>query len=254
MDSGQEQRRTTRVLAVQIDALNEEQAVGRIVRWAHQAESRYVAICNSHVVVTGSREPEFAEVLAQADMATPDGAPVAWVMRKLGYAGQPRVSGPDLMLALCERAEYEELPIYLFGSSEQTLRLLVANLTKLYPKLNIAGTCSPPFRKLSAEEDDELVGRVVESKARIVFVGLGCPKQERWMYEKKGRINAVMLGVGAAFDFHAGTITRAPLWMRNNGLEWLHRLFSEPRRLWKRYLITNFLFVLGAARQLASRT
>ncbi|MDP3455949.1 WecB/TagA/CpsF family glycosyltransferase [Methyloversatilis sp.] len=249
----EEARRTVQVLSIPIDVLTEEQALDRIVHWAHNAESRYVAICNSHVVVTGSREPDFGKVLNNADMATADGAPVAWLMRRLGHERQPRVSGPDLMLSLCERAAQERLPIYFFGSSEQTLGLLQANLTKRYPGLIIAGACSPPFRKLSAEEDAELIGRVVESSARIVFVGLGCPKQERWMFEKKGRINAVMLGVGAAFDFHAGTITRAPLWMRNCGLEWLHRLLSEPRRLWKRYLVTNFLFVVGAVRQLLAR-
>lgn len=241
------------MLSVSIDALTELQAVEKILRWAHDAESRYVAICNSHVVVTGSREPEFAEVLSKADMATADGAPVAWMMRRLGHSKQPRVSGPELMLSLCERAAEERLPIYLFGSSEHTLGLLKASLTDRYPGLLIAGTCSPPFRKLSVQEDNEIVVRIVESGARIIFVGLGCPKQERWMFEKKGQINAVMLGVGAAFDFHAGTVQRAPLWMRNYGLEWLHRLLSEPRRLWRRYLVTNFLFVVGAAKQLAAR-
>ncbi|MDP2787712.1 MAG: WecB/TagA/CpsF family glycosyltransferase [Pseudomonadota bacterium] len=222
----------------------------RLLGWARVRESRYVTICNVHVVVSASQDAGYREIINGSDMATPDGAPVAWMLRHLGFAGQQRISGPDLMWALCERCAAEKLPVYFYGSTEATLQALDEHLREAFPGLVIGGLDSPPFRPLSAEEDAAAVGRINASGAGIVFVGLGCPKQERWMAEHRGRVNAVMIGVGAAFDFHAGKVTRAPRWMRDNGLEWLHRLVSEPRRLWRRYLVTNTLFILGAARQL----
>ncbi|MDP2265286.1 MAG: WecB/TagA/CpsF family glycosyltransferase [Thiobacillus sp.] len=244
-------RKTGQVLGASIDALSWDAALARLLGWAHARESRYVTICNVHVVVSASRDAAYREIINGSDMATPDGAPVAWMLRRLGFAGQSRISGPDLMWALCERAANEYLPVYCYGSTEATLALLEKRLQAAFPALRVMVE-SPPFRTLTAEEDAAAVDRINTSGAGIVFVGLGCPKQERWMAEHRGRINAVMIGVGAAFDFHAGTVRRAPAWMRNNGLEWLHRLASEPGRLWKRYLVTNTLFIVGAARQLLS--
>lgn len=243
-------RQTGRVLGVQIDALAWHEAIDRLLAWAHARESRYVAICNVHVVVSASRDAAYREVINASDMATPDGAPVAWMLRRLGFTGQPRISGPDLMWALCRRCAVEKLPVYFHGSTEATLAALEVRLRQAFPDLVIGGLESPPFRLPTAEEDESAVARINASGVGIVFVGLGCPKQEGWMAEHRGRVNAVMIGVGAAFDFHAGKVARAPRWMRDNGLEWLHRLVSEPRRLWKRYLVTNTLFILGAARQL----
>lgn len=240
------------VLGARIDALSWDTALERLLAWARQRESRYVTICNVHVVVTASQDLAYRQVINAADMATPDGAPVAWMLRRQGFANQPRISGPDLMWALCERCAAEDVPIYCFGSTAATLGLLEQRLRAAFPALRMKFE-SPPFRALSAEEDAAAVKRINASGAGIVFVGLGCPKQERWMAEHRGRINAVMIGVGAAFDFHAGVVQRAPRWMRDNGLEWLHRLASEPGRLWKRYLVTNSLFILGAARQLLRR-
>lgn len=246
-------RRTTgNVLGAKIDALSWDAALTRLLDWARARESRYVTICNVHVVVSASRDAAYRDIIDGSDMATPDGAPVAWMLRRLGFAGQPRISGPDLMWALCERAANEYLPIYCYGSTEATLTLLEGRLRKAFPALRMRME-SPPFRTLTAKEDNAAVDRINTSGAGFVFVGLGCPKQEHWMAEHRGRVNAVMIGVGAAFDFHAGTVRRAPAWMRNSGLEWLHRLLSEPGRLWKRYLVTNTLFVLGAARQLLLR-
>ena len=239
------------VLGAQIDALSWEAALERLLSWAHARESRYVTICNVHVVVSASRDAAYREVINGSDMATPDGAPVAWMLRRQGFAGQTRISGPDLMWVLCERAASENLPIYCYGSTDATLALLEARLRVAFRGLQNTME-SPPFRVLTAEEDAAAVERINASGAGIVFVGLGCPKQERWMADHRGGVNAVMIGVGAAFDFHAGTVQRAPGWMRDNGLEWLHRLASEPGRLWKRYLVTNTLFILGAARQLFS--
>ncbi len=246
----QSQGRTTgKVLNAQIDALSWEAATDRIFHWAHARESRYVTICNVHVVVSAWCDAAYRKIINASDMATPDGAPVAWMLRQQGFGGQPRINGPDLMWALCERAASEYLPVYFYGSSEATLALLERRLLEAFPALRII-TESPPFRTLTAEEDAAAVDRINTSGAGIVFVGLGCPRQERWIAEHRGKINAVMIGVGAAFDFHAGTVQRAPAWMRNNGLEWLHRLASEPGRLWKRYMVTNTLFILGATWQL----
>jgi N-acetylglucosaminyldiphosphoundecaprenol N-acetyl-beta-D-mannosaminyltransferase len=176
--------------------------------------------------------------------------PVAWMMRKLGFTQQARLNGPDLMWRYCEVAEREGTSIFLYGNREQTLRALQARLATVFPRLRVAGAIAPPFRRLSAEEDEAAVQRINRSGAGVVFVSLGCPKQEMWMEAHRERIEAVQIGVGAAFDYHAGTLKRAPLWMQQHGMEWLHRLCTEPRRLWRRYLFTNLMFVLGAGQQL----
>ena len=245
-----ETRRTEPVLGAPIDALTWDEAVCRVQRWAAAHESRYVCICNAHSVVTSARDAAFARVVAQADMATPDGAPVAWMLRHLGHPAQQRINGPDLMLRLCEQAAATGQSVCLFGSTASTLERLTAELKRRWPQLRIADAISPPFRQVSAEEDQAYVDRINRSGAGLVFVSLGCPKQEVWMAAHRGRVHAVMVGVGAAFDFHAGTVARAPARMRNNGLEWLHRLLSEPRRLGRRYLTTNGHFLWLAARQL----
>lgn len=245
-------RVTGRVLGAPIDVLTWDLAVDRIAGWAARHESRYVCICNAHSVVTATQDPRFAQAVAEADMATADGAPVAWMLRRLGHRQQEAINGPDLMLRCCERAAATGEPIFLLGGTEQTLALLRERLPARFPGLRIAGAISPPFRPLSDAEDREIVDAINASGAGTVWVGLGCPKQELWMAAHRGRVHAVMLGVGAAFDFHAGTVPRAPLWMRRRGLEWLHRLLSEPRRLWRRYLVTNTLFIVGALRQLVA--
>jgi N-acetylglucosaminyldiphosphoundecaprenol N-acetyl-beta-D-mannosaminyltransferase len=247
------EKSTLSVLGVPIDTVSFGAAQDRVMAWGHARQSRYVVLANVHVTVTASREPAFGAVVAAADMATPDGAPVAWMLGKLGKLPQERVSGPDLTWALLGRCEREQLPVYFFGSSRETLSLLAERITATFPQLVVAGYEAPPFRPITPQEDLESVERINTSGAGLVFVGLGCPKQEHWMLAHRGQVNAVMLGVGAAFDFHAGTVSRAPGWMRANGLEWLHRLASEPRRLWKRYLVTNTLFVVGATRQLLTR-
>jgi N-acetylglucosaminyldiphosphoundecaprenol N-acetyl-beta-D-mannosaminyltransferase len=243
-------RETASVLGAPIDAISWEGALQRIGMWAQTRESRYVCICNAHSVVTASQDPKLAEALRAADMATPDGAPVAWMLRRLGYPSQQRINGPDLMLRYCDYGAARGQSIFLMGSRAETLSALQLRLAGQFPALRIAGSASPPFRPLTPDEDTELVEQINRSGASVVFVGLGCPKQEQWMHANRGRVRGVMIGVGAAFDFHAGTIQRAPTLMRDNGLEWLHRLFMEPRRLWKRYLVTNSAFALGAARQL----
>ncbi|AUN95718.1 glycosyltransferase [Pseudazoarcus pumilus] len=234
-----------------IDVLDWDGALRQIHAWAIERESRYVCICNAHSVVTARQDANFGEIIRNADMATADGAPVAWLMRRLGHAGQQRINGPDLMWRYCEDAARRGESIFLYGASQATLDALVERLQTTFPGLGIAGAISPPYRALTPQEDAENVERINASGAGTVWVSLGCPKQEQWMAAHHGRIHAVMIGVGAAFDYHAGTLRRAPLWMQRNGLEWLYRLCSEPRRLWRRYLVTNTLFVMHAARQLA---
>ena len=242
------------IIGIPIFRLNWKEIISQIQDWALKHESKYVCICNVHSLITANQNTSYAEILRNADITTPDGAPIAWMMRRLGAKGQERINGPDLMWRYCAEAATREESIYLFGGKENTLLILQEKLHKQFPSLQIAGIYSPPFRPLTAEEDEAIITRINASGAATVWVSLGCPKQEKWMAEHKGRVNAVMIGVGAAFDYHAGTIKRAPVWMQRRGLEWLHRLCSEPRRLWKRYFVTNSLFILYASRQLITRT
>jgi N-acetylglucosaminyldiphosphoundecaprenol N-acetyl-beta-D-mannosaminyltransferase len=238
------------ILCARIDAVQWTDALSRITAWGSTHESRYVCICNAHSVVTASSDPEFRTVINGADMATPDGMPVAWMLRRLGFPDQQRINGPDLMWKYCAEAATRGESIFLYGGSQETLVILQRRLTNAFPGLRIAGAISPPFRQLTAEEDAADVEGINASGAGTIWVSLGCPKQEKWLAAHRGRINAVMIGVRGAFDYHAGTIQRAPRWMQDAGLEWLHRLVSEPRRLWRRYLVTNTLFVVGALKQL----
>ena len=238
------------VLGAQIDALTWDDALDRITVWSDQRQSRYVCICNVHSVVTTTRDNRYRQIINEADMCTPDGAPVAWALRKLGCAGQERVNGPDLMWRTLALAEQRQQAVFFYGSTDQILRQLAATAMRAFPRLRLVGIHAPPFRPLSEQEQEQEIQLIRRSGAQLVFVGLGCPKQEQWMAERRGRLDAVMLGVGAAFDYHAGALRRAPAWAQRNGLEWLFRLMSDPRRLFKRYMVTNTLFVLGMSRQL----
>jgi N-acetylglucosaminyldiphosphoundecaprenol N-acetyl-beta-D-mannosaminyltransferase len=204
-----------------------------------------VVSCHAvHAIVTTSRHDALREMVSSFDMITPDGQPVRWALNLLHATKlRDRVYGPDLMLELCRRAAEQGVSVYLYGGSPEVAEKLQANLLAKYPQLKIAGCESPPFRPLTAEEDEQVVERINSSGAGLVFIGLGCPKQDVFAFEHRNRINAVQLCVGAAFDFHAGMKKSAPGWMQKHGLEWLFRLSQEPGRLWKRYLITNTLFV-----------
>lgn len=246
-------RKLISVLGANIDVIDWDGATDAIRRWAEARDSRYVCICNVHSVMTAAQDPSFQRIINEADLATADGAPIAWMLRRLGSPEQQRINGPDLMLRYCEQAARRNESIFLYGNTQPTLDKLVASLRSRYPALRIAGTETPPFRELTAEEDQAVVEKINRSGAGTVWVSLGCPKQERWMAAHRGRVRAVMIGVGAAFDYHACTIRRAPQWMQRSGLEWLHRLASEPRRLGGRYLRTNSAFIIAAGRQLMSR-
>lgn len=243
-------RAGARILGAYIDAVGWDETLQTIDRWGRERRSSYVCICNAHSVVAARGLPEVGGAIEAADMATPDGMPVAFMLRRLGFAGQERINGPDLMWRYCAVASRSGVGVFFYGTTAATLAALRSRLSAAFPDLIIAGMHAPPFRPLTPEEDEEVVRMINRSGAGVVFVGLGCPKQELWMARHRKTIEAVMVGVGAAFDFHAGTLRRAPLWMQRSGLEWLHRLGTDPRRLWKRYLFTNTLFIAGALRQL----
>lgn len=246
-------RRGAAVLGSHVDAVDWTTAVNAILDWGHGAQSKTVCLCNVHSAVTAKSDAALATALAGADLVLPDGAPVAWALRRYGFSDQQRIAGPDLMLQVCDASVRKGLTVFLFGSMPDTLDRLKKRLRDRFPALNIVGAVSPPFREMSAHEETKAIETINSSGAAIVFVALGCPRQEKWMAQQRGRVRAVMIGVGAAFDFHAGNIQRAPRWMQRLGLEWLHRLMSEPGRLWKRYTVTNTLFIAGIALEILKR-
>ncbi len=238
------------VLGNQVHTTSYNDACHRIENWTNSKTSCYIIAANVHVIMTGYWNKKYQQIINNAALVTPDGMPLVWGMKLLGIKQQTRVYGPDLMLAFCETAAAKSIPIYLYGGTQSMLAKLETNLQQKYPNLIIAGSYSPPFRPLTPEEEAQDIQRIHASGAKVVFVGLGCPKQEEWMARAKGKLQAVCLGVGAAFSFHSGEVSQAPRWMMNLGLEWLYRLASEPKRLWKRYFINNPAFVVLFALQL----
>jgi N-acetylglucosaminyldiphosphoundecaprenol N-acetyl-beta-D-mannosaminyltransferase len=233
-----------------VDVTDYGEACDRIQAWAQARQSAYLVAANVHVVMTAYLNPPFQTVVNQAALVTADGMPLVWGLGWLGVPHPQRVYGPDLMLAWCERAAQTGLPIYLYGGTEAGLIRLVTHLEQRFPGLVVAGHHAPPFRPLSPAEEAQDRQRIHQSGARVVLVGLGCPKQEEWMHRQAGQLPAVMLGVGAAFSFFSGEVSQAPRWLMGLGLEWLYRLIQEPGRLWRRYLVNNPLFVLLFAAQL----
>jgi N-acetylglucosaminyldiphosphoundecaprenol N-acetyl-beta-D-mannosaminyltransferase len=233
-----------KILGVPVQATSYQAAIAQIIAWAEKNESRYVCAANVHMVMEAHDSPEFMEVVKHSDLVTPDGMPLVWAMRRLGVPEQERVYGPELAIRLVEASAQSSIPIGFYGGSPEVLERLVNKIRKEYPSAEIAYSFSPPFRPTSSEEDAQIIHEINASGVRILLVGLGCPKQEEWMARHKDKIEAVMIGVGAAFDFHAGAKPQAPAWMQKRGLEWLHRLTHEPRRLWKRYLYNNPRFII----------
>jgi N-acetylglucosaminyldiphosphoundecaprenol N-acetyl-beta-D-mannosaminyltransferase len=222
-----------------------------IMSAARQGASAVVTHLPVHGVVTGVRDRAYREKINSFEIAAPDGQPVRWALNWFHSAGLvDRVYGPELMLRLCRRAAREGVSIYLYGSTPGVLDALQRRLRESCPGLEIAGSESPPFSQMTMEEDELSVRRINDSGAGLVFIGLGLPKQDCFAQAHRDRIQAVQVCVGAAFDFHAGTKKTAPAWMQRSGLEWLFRLASEPRRLWRRYAGTNTLFVLLLGRRL----
>jgi N-acetylglucosaminyldiphosphoundecaprenol N-acetyl-beta-D-mannosaminyltransferase len=238
------------VLGVPVSPVEYGSAVQQILDWSRRGESRYVCVANVHSLMEAFDSVQFCRVLAAADMVVPDGMPIVWMMRLKGCRRHGRVYGPALMEAVLHKAAEQGIAVGLYGSTEGVVRLLEDRLARDYPELRLAFRASPPFAELRELAVDQAPRRIEESGARILFVGLGCPKQERWMAAQRGELPAVMIGVGAAFDFLAGTKRQAPRWMQSIGLEWLFRLLSEPGRLWKRYAFHNPRFMFLAAAEL----
>ncbi len=232
------------ILATQVHATSYKDTSDRIIIWAKNKTSCYIVAANVHVVMTAYWQLRYQQIINRAALVTPDGMPLVWALRLLGVSKQTRVYGPDLMLILCEKAALGGIPIYLYGGTEAVLAKLQTNLKQRFPTLVIAGVHSPPFQPLTPAEETADINRIHDSGAAIVLVGLGCPKQEEWMARQHGLLQAVMVGVGAAFSFHSGDVSQSPRWMMKLGLEWLYRFAMEPRRLWRRYLVNNPAFVV----------
>jgi N-acetylglucosaminyldiphosphoundecaprenol N-acetyl-beta-D-mannosaminyltransferase len=233
------------VLGVWINAVDYEAALSKIITSAKNQKKLAVSALAVHGVMTGVLDEIHRYRLNQFDLVVPDGQPVRWALNLLYQTQLPdRVCGPALMLQVCERAAKEGLPIYLYGSRDSVLEPLAKNLRDRFPNLIIAGAQPSKFRQVSAEEKQEIIREIRDSGAAITFVGLGCPRQEVWVYEYAEELSMPVMAVGAAFDFHAGNLSLAPKILQRSGLEWLYRLIQEPRRLWKRYVLLNPLYIV----------
>jgi N-acetylglucosaminyldiphosphoundecaprenol N-acetyl-beta-D-mannosaminyltransferase len=229
---------------MRVDATSYQEASDQVLAWAKEAQSRTVCVAAVNNVMIGQRDPLFRSVMNGADLVTPDGMPLVWGLKRLGVPSAGRVYGPHLTPSILSRAAAEGIPVGFYGGSPKVLGDLIRRVSTEYPNLRIAYKVSPPFRQTSRAEEVKTARAINASGARIVFVGLGCPKQELWMARQRGSVRAVMVGIGAAFDFLAGAKRQAPPLLQRSGLEWLFRLATEPRRLWKRYLSQNPRFAL----------
>jgi N-acetylglucosaminyldiphosphoundecaprenol N-acetyl-beta-D-mannosaminyltransferase len=249
-DESQKPIASRSILGVNIAVSSCDDVVQRCLGWAQERQSRALFFAAVHMVMKSIENPAFLRQLNGAGTIFPDGMPLVWALHALGESSAQRVCGPDATAAVLAAAEKAGVPVGFYGGSQEVLCALVSTVRLRHPKLDVAFAESPPFRTLTPEEDAAVVDRIASSGARLLFVGLGCPKQERWVVEHLGRVHAVMFAVGAAFDFIAGSKRRAPLWMQRSGLEWVFRLATEPQRLAWRYLNYNPRFVILFLRQL----
>ena len=232
------------VLGIKVNVTNLPLACQKIERWIKSGTKTYVCVAPVATIVDSQKDPQYRDIVNSAGMVTPDGMPLVWLGKLSGWKRIERTYGPDLMLRLCDLSQGKDYRHYFYGSSEQTLTRLAERLRLKFPKLNIAGSFAPDFRGVNQPESEEVLTRINQANPDILWVALGSPKQDYWMHLHRSKLKVpVMIGVGAAFDFLAGTKPQAPLWMRRCGLEWLFRLLCEPRRLWKRYLLGNAQFI-----------
>jgi len=244
---------TYRVLGVGVHAVQIPGVVLDIEKWIRERQrGHFIAVTGMHGVVEARHDPEFRGVLNRADLVVPDGMPLVWLGRIRGHALKRRVYGPELMESFCKQTSAKGYRHFFYGGAPGVADELATRFAARFPELTTVGTYCPPFRALTEKEDMEVIAIINRSRADIVWVGLSTPKQERWMFEHRERLEVpVLVGVGAAFDFHTKRIAQAPEWMRENGFEWLFRLLHEPRRLWKRYLVYGSEFAFCAALELA---
>jgi len=241
--------KTYSLLGMRVDAVQIPDTIARMEDWIGRREAcHFVAVTDMHSVMEAQHDRGFKSMLMGADLVVPDGFPLVWLGRRKGFALRSRVCGPELMAAFCEQTARKACRHFFYGGAPGVADDLAVRFTARFPGLIVAGTYCPPFRELTPQEDREAVEAIESSRADVVWVGLGAPKQERWMFEHRERLSVpVLIGVGAAFDFHTGRVPRAPGWMRDHGFEWLFRLAMEPRRLWKRYLVHGSEFILLVA-------
>lgn len=232
-----------KLFGIKIVVSDPEEAVSHVVKELEELRGGYISFANAHTTVLAHEDREFHRVQQEAAYVMPDGRPLSKLLRLRGFSQARQIAGPDFMGRLWEATEDGPLSHYFYGGSERTVEALRKKLRKDYPGLKIAGMESPPYRPLTEEEDRETVERINASGADIIWIGLGAPKQEYFMRAHKSMLRGVMLGVGAGFDFQAGTVKRAPEWMQKHYLEWLYRLCQEPERLWRRYVVTNLKFI-----------
>lgn len=240
-----EKRTQGQVIGIPVDVGSTLSTARKIMQMIgmRPSDGHYICVANVHMLTIAHENLSFRHVLEKAALVVADGMPLVWIQRMKGFKDAERVCGPDLMLEVCQQAAENNLSIYLMGSNDAVLSVLSQNLLKQFPNLKIAGTHAPDQLSEQSEVDLNLISKINDSDASILFVGLGCPKQEYWCATNAPLLNPLAIGVGAAFDFHAGNKKRPPVWMQRNGLEWLFRLASEPGRLWKRYLVGNSLFI-----------
>ena len=234
---------TCNIMGVNIAVTDMDKTLRQVEDNCERWRGKYICVANVHTTVTAHDDPTYLQVQNGAVMALPDGGPLSRYSRRKGFADAARVTGPDLMRELLKESGTKHYRHYFYGSTQETLDILREKITEKYPGAVIAGMYSPPFRPLTADEDAKIVEKINAAKPDFVWVGLGAPKQERWMAAHENRVQALMLGVGAAFDYEAGNIRRAPAWMQRCNLEWLYRLMQDPKRLFKRYFVTNTKFL-----------
>jgi len=232
------------ILGMKLNVSNYEYVTQLVIKWAKARQSRYICLANVHMVMEAYDSTKFRQLVNAADLVTPDGKPLSWGLKALGVINQQQVCGRELTLHICKAAAFSRTPVGFYGSSKEVLKALIIKMQQRYPDLDIAYAYSPPYYPLTLEEKNVVIEEIKASGTRILFVGLGCPKQEHWMAQHKNQIPAVMLGIGAAFDVLAGAKPQVPGWMQNLGLEWLFRLCLEPRRLWYRNFRHSPRFVM----------
>ena len=237
---------TCNIMGVNIAAINMEWLLDYLNKNIQDLKGDYICVSNVHTTVTSYEDSSYCAVQNGGLMAIPDGGPLSSVGRKRGHEKMARTTGPSLMGEVFQISAEKGYRHYFYGSTEKTLKLLEEKLKENYPGMQIAGMYSPPFRPLTEEEDKKIIEKINETNPDFVWIGLGAPKQEKWMAAHQGQIDGLMLGVGAGFDYYAGNIDRAPEWMQKHNLEWLYRLIQDPKRLFKRYLVTNTKFIWNA--------
>ncbi len=242
-----------RIITIDVSIGSYQDFLIKIIKLAKKRKSNYICVANVHMTIEAYNDKNFQEVVNNAIITTPDGMPLIMALRLIYRIKQERIPGPDLMPVLLKELEKNNLSAFFYGSTINILNEMKKRLQREYPGLTVAGMFSPPFRELTNDEKNNIIEIINNTKANVVFVSLGCPKQEKWMAEMKGKINAVMIGVGAAFPIFTGMQKRAPKWMQKLCLEWLYRLLQDPKRLWRRYFYTNTKFVFLLSKEIEKK-